>query len=151
MNDTVAVRQGPTQRADYLRFLPLTLRLLDNDLFGHVNNAHYYSLFDTTICEYLVATGILGRPDAAFRVVMAESGCRYHSEISFPQPIEGAVRVARLGQRSVRYQVGVFRAGAEVASADGFMVHVCVSRRTGRPAAMPDEWRAHFEALMVGE
>ena len=32
---------------------------MDNDVFGHVNNAHYYSLFDTAVCEFLVGRGIL--------------------------------------------------------------------------------------------
>ena len=122
---------------------------MDNDVFGHVNNAHYYSLFDTTICDYLTREGILRWRGPDLLMVVAESGCRYHSEIAFPERVTGAMRVMHVGQRSVRYGVAVFRADDEFASAEGFMVHVCVSAATRRPAAMPEGWRAAFDALMI--
>ena len=114
---TIPPRPGPGQRADYVRFLPLTLRWMDNDVFGHVNNAHYYSLFDTAVCEFLVGKGILTWRGSDRYMVVAESGCRYHSEVSFPDRITAGVRVARLGARSVRYDIGVFREDDDLASA----------------------------------
>jgi acyl-CoA thioester hydrolase len=152
---TISPRPKPGLRADYVRFLPLTLRWMDNDVFGHVNNAHYYSLFDTAVCEFLVGKGILtwrgktGRGEDHY-MVAAESGCRYHSEVAFPDRITAGLRVMRLGQRSVRYEIGVFREDEAAASAEGFMVHVCVSAYTRRPAPMPDTWRAALETLLSG-
>lgn len=144
-------RPPPGRRSAYVRFLPLTLRLMDNDIFGHVNNAHYYSLFDTTVCEFLTGKGILRWRGGDTMMVMAESGCRYHSEIAFPDRITGAMRITRIGERSVRYEVAVFRADDEVASAEGFMVHVCVAADTRRPTALPAAWRAELETLMIRE
>lgn len=148
---TIPPRPAPGLRADYVRFLPLTLRWMDNDVFGHVNNAHYYSLFDTAVCEYLVGKGILTWRGGDHYMVVAESGCRYHSEVAFPDQITAGLRVMRLGARSVRYDVGVFRDDDQVASAEGFMVHVCVSAHTRRPSPMPDTWRAALELLLAGE
>ena len=110
------VRPAPGRRADYVRFLTLSLRLLDNDIFGHVNNAHFYSLFDTTVCEFLTRRGILRWDGPEYLMVVAESGCRYHSEIAFPDAIEGAMRVVHVGERSVRYAVAVFTRSASTAS-----------------------------------
>ncbi len=141
-------RPAPGRRADYVHFLPLTLRWADNDVFGHVNNAHYYSLFDTIVCEFLVTRDVLRWRNTAMHMMMAESGCRYHSEIAFPERIVGGLRVARLGTSSVRYDLAVFREEAEVASADGFMVHVCVSAETRRPAPLPQDWRAVLQRLV---
>jgi acyl-CoA thioester hydrolase len=140
-------RPAPGRRADYVHFLPLTLRWADNDVFGHVNNAHYYHLFDATVCQFLVTRGVL-RPGAELHTVMAESGCRYHSEIAFPQLIVGGLRVARLGTSSVRFEIALFREDADAASAEGFMVHVCVAAATRRPAPMPDAWRATLQKLI---
>ena len=140
-------RAGPTSRADYPAFLPVTTRWMDNDVFGHVNNAHYYSFFDTAVCTFLVRHGILGTPDPAHIMVVAESGCRYHSETAFPEPLQAGLRVLRLGRSSVRYGIGVFREGAELAAADGFFVHVCVDAGTRRPAPLPDRWRAVLATL----
>ena len=47
MVDKVAPR-----RAGYAWFQPVTARWMDNDVYGHVNNAHYYSYFDTVINRY---------------------------------------------------------------------------------------------------
>lgn len=141
-------RPAPGTRADYVHFLPLTLRWADNDVFGHVNNAHYYQLFDTTVCTFLVNEGVLGWRESEMHMMMAESGCRYYSEIAFPDRITGGLRVARLGTSSVRYEIAVFRDGADVAAAEGFMVHVCVLGATRRPTRLPDAWRATLQRLI---
>ena len=135
-------RPPPSVRADYTLFLPITTRWMDNDVFGHLNNVVYYSLFDTAVCHSLVGRGILQGKRGTHLLLVAESGCRYHSEIAFPDPVKAGVRVATVGARSVRHEVGVFRGDADVASADGFMVHVCVNTATRRPSPLPDRWRA---------
>lgn len=143
-------RPGPAARPDFATFVPVTARWMDNDVFGHVNNAHYYSYFDTAVCTVLVDAGILGVAGAAHILVVAEGGCRYHSETAFPATLEVGLRVTRLGGSSVRYALGVFRAGARLASADGFMVHVCVDAATRRPAPLPDGWRRALSAYGGG-
>ena len=144
---TIPPRPGPGSRADYARFLPITLRWMDNDVFGHINNAHYYSLFDTAVCEFLVTHGILTWKGGDHYMVVAESGCRYHSEIAFPDRVTVGVRAARVGPRSVRWEIGVFREDAETASAEGFMVHVCVSAQTRRAEPFPEAWRTVLNTL----
>ena len=147
--NTIEKRPAPGRRAEYRRFLPMSLRWMDNDVFGHVNNAHYYSLFDTAVCEFLVGNGVLTWRGSDHYMVVAESGCRYHSEVAFPDQVTAGLRVMRLGARSVRYDIGVFREDDPAASAEGFMVHVCVSAQTRRPAPMPESWRAILQTLSV--
>jgi acyl-CoA thioester hydrolase len=146
---TIPLRPAPGLRAEYRRFLPMSLRWMDNDVFGHVNNAHYYSLFDTAVCEFLVGRGVLTWRASDHFMVVAESGCRYHSEVAFPDQITAGLRVVRLGTSSVRYDIGVFRNEDDSASAEGFMVHVCVAAASRRPAPMPEHWRAVLEQLVV--
>lgn len=78
---------------------------------------------------------------------MAETGCRYHSEMAYPDRIAAGLRVAHLGTSSVRYELGLFRNEAELASAEGFFVHVYVDRATRRPAPLPPDLRAALETL----
>jgi acyl-CoA thioester hydrolase len=145
-------------RADYRRFLPITTRWMDNDVFGHVNNAAYYSLFDTAITHFFVQCSILTWQGGSHLLMVAESSCRYHSEAAFPDPLTAGLRLARLGNSSIRHEVAVFRGDADVAAAEGYFVHVCVDasmRRcvdaaTRRPAPLPDPWRHILEAEMPG-
>lgn len=138
-------------RADYRRFLPITTRWMDNDVFGHVNNTTYYSFFDTAITHFLVQHSILNWHGADHMLMVAESSCRYHSEVAFPDRITAGLRVARLGISSIRHEIGVFREGAETAAAEGYFIHVCVDAATRRPAPIPDRWRQILEAAMSDE
>ncbi|MGZ5894010.1 MAG: acyl-CoA thioesterase, partial [Caldimonas sp.] len=51
--------------------------------------------------------------------------------------LEAGVRVGRIGGSSVRYEVGIFAAGAPETAARGHFVHVYVDRQTQLPAALP--------------
>ena len=143
----MTARPPPGTRADYRRFLPLSTRWMDNDVFGHLNNVVYYSLFDTAVCTGLVGAGILNWTGSSHFLVMAESGCRYISEVAFPDRIGAGLRIARVGERSIRHEIGIFREDEERASAEGFMVHVCVDGTTRRPSPLPDAWRAALAEL----
>lgn len=43
-----------TQKNVYPWFLPVQTRWMDNDQYGHVNNAVYHSIFDSVINGYLM-------------------------------------------------------------------------------------------------
>ena len=141
------VRPPPGLRDAYDVFLPLTTRWADNDVFGHLNNVVYYSLFDTALCHHFVRAGILQDPVATHILMMAESGCRFHAQVSFPDRVTAGLRLDRLGGSSIRHEMAVFANEATVAAAEGFMVHVCVDARTRRPARLPDRWRSALQGL----
>ncbi len=143
-----APRPGPGSRTAYRDFYPIITRWADNDAFGHVNNATYYSYYDSAVTGWLKHRGLIAFSDGPMWMV-AETGCRFYSEVAFPQALEVGMRVARLGASSVRWELALFREGTELASAEGLMVHVHVSRTTRRPAPIPDELRAAFAPVLV--
>ncbi len=142
-------RARPEARDAYRWFLPIPTRWIDNDVFGHVNNVQYYSFFDTTVCSYLVETGHFHPTEGAISAVVAESGCAYFSSVAWPDHLEGALRIERLGTSSVRYGVAVFREGAPESSAGGHFTHVYLSRETGRPEPLSDALRKALEPLVT--
>ena len=135
------------QRGDFPHFLPITTRWMDNDVYGHINNVVYYSYFDTVINEYLIRIGGLDIHGGPTIGLCVESGCRFHQALEFPETIEAGLRVARLGNSSVRYEIGLFRAAASAAAATGFFVHVFVDRATRRPAPIPAALRQALAQL----
>src|SRR6185503_5645559 len=120
-------------RADYRHFTTLTTRWQDNDIYGHVNNALYYGFFDTAINEYLIAEGGLDINAGDVIAFAAESQCQYLRPLAFPEVIEVGLRVGKLGNSSVRYELAIFKRGEDFAAAAGYFVHVFVDRRTQRP------------------
>jgi acyl-CoA thioester hydrolase len=125
--------------------LPIQTRWADNDVYGHVNNVVYYEYFDTVINRYLIDQGGLDIERGPVIGVCVESQCTYKRPASFPEALEGGLRVAKLGRTSATYQVGIFR-GAELC-AQGSFVHVFVDRATRRPAPIPDAIRAALERI----
>ncbi len=121
-------------RSAYKAFFDLPTRWMDNDIYGHVNNVHYYSFFDTAIAHYLIQEGGLDPKNSSIIGFCIESSCRYRKPISFPEPITAGMRVAKLGRTSVRYDVGLFRSDDQDTAADGYFVHVFVDRERKRRA-----------------
>ena len=147
-NEAAAIdRPQAVPRAAYRRFLPLTTRWLDNDVYGHLNNAVYYGLFDTVVNSVLIQSGGLDPSRGEAIGFVVESGCNYFAPLSFPQPIEAGLRVARIGESSVRYEIGIFAEGTPDTAARGYFVHVYVDRATRRPVPLPVHLRAVLEEL----
>lgn len=136
-----------SQRADYPHFQAITTRWKDNDVYGHVNNVEYYSYFDTVINTYLIRQGVLDIHGGAQIGLCVESHCRYDAPLAFPDLVHAGLRVGKLGNSSVRYEVGLFRENDPRPAAEGWFVHVFVDRETRRPAPLPDALRAALAAL----
>lgn len=143
-------RHPPGRRADYCYFHAITTRWMDNDVFRHVNNVNYFSFFDTAVTYYEMTSGVVDALEGPMYCVVAEVMCRYHSSVAFPDRIAVGIRVARIGASSVRYEIGVFRNDEDVASAEGYFVHVFVDRRTQRPVHVPEASRAILRSIAVG-
>ncbi len=138
-----------TARGDYPHRRAIPTRWNDNDVYGHVNNVEYYAFFDTVINAWLIEEGGLDIHRGDVIGLCAESHCRFDAALSFPEAVEAGLRVAHLGRSSVRYEIGLFRAGVEEPAAEGWFVHVFVDRAERRPAEMPARVRAALERLVV--
>ena len=138
-----------TSRTDYKHFTPIQTRWMDNDVYAHVNNVVYYSFFDTIVNGYLVNEGALNIEKSEVIGLVVETHCNYFAPIAFPETIEGALRVATIGNSSVRYEIGIFKHGADNPAAEGHFVHVYVDRETRRPARLPPALRKTLKKIEV--
>ena len=134
-------------RDQYRHFQPITTRWHDNDIYGHVNNVTYYSFFDSAMNIYLIEKGGLDIHNGEVIGFVVSSSCEYYAPIAYPEIIEVGLRVAKLGNSSVQYELAIFRLGEAQACAAGKMVHVFVDRVSNRPIAIPVSLRRALEAL----
>jgi acyl-CoA thioester hydrolase len=135
-------RPPPPARADFRWFMPITTRWMDNDPFGHVNNVVYYSWIDTAVNRFLIEGGALDIAASPVVGIVAETGCRYISQIAYPDPVTVGIAAVALGRSSVRYEAGIFRAAADAASAVGHFTHVYCDRAAMRPVPIPGPIRS---------
>lgn len=150
MNGPIAEREAPGVRADYVRFLPIGTRWSDNDAYGHVNNVVYYAWFDSVVNRVLISDGGLDIAEGDSIGLCVESGCRYHAPVAYPEDVTVGLRVGKLGRSSVRYELGVFVEGRELAAAEGHFVHVFVARASRRPVPLPPRIAAALAPLVRG-
>ena len=136
-------------RDGYPYVLEIPTRWADTDVYGHVNNATYYAYFDTAVNRHLTDHGLLDPRESPVIGVVVETMCRFHRSLAFPDVIEAGVRVTRIGNSSVTYELALFRKGDPEPAATGHFVHVYVDRATRRPTAIPPPIRAELDKLQV--
>jgi acyl-CoA thioester hydrolase len=147
MNDTTKSNAAAPKRSEFRVLRTMPTRWMDNDQYGHVNNVAYYSYFDSAVNGYLIeAVGIDTRTLPAIGIV-AETSCRYFREVSFPEVLHIGMKLEKLGNSSVVYQLAVFRGDDIEPAAVGRFVHVYVDARTRRPVAVPALIRSALERL----
>ena len=143
------MRQTASTRADYSAFSTLTTRWADNDIYGHMNNAVHYQMFDTAVNSYLLENGALDLKLGTTVFLVVETGCQYFSELAFPDRICAGIKVRTLGRSSVTYNVGLFRGEDNIAAAQGHFVHVNVDRVTRRPAQIQMKKKLALKKIMI--
>ncbi len=124
-------------RAHFDHVVSATTRWSDNDMYGHLNNAVYYELFDSAINGWLITgagVDVLALPELG---VVAESGCRYFRELEYPRLLDVGVRVERVGRSSITYALGLFDAETDELAALGHWVHVYIDRTSRCTVPIP--------------
>jgi len=129
-----------SQRALFPFFHRLRVRYSEIDAQGIVFNAHYLTFFDTALTEFMRAAGF------DYVNLVAETGADFHvvhAAVDFKQPvrwdeqIDIGCRVAKVGNTSLRFGLGVFGADDEVLRASGEIVWVFTDQKTHQPVAVP--------------
>ena len=131
----MTMRDAP--RSAFPHFHAIATRWMDNDVYGHVNNVVYYSYFDTAVNQFLIERGVLDIHSGGVVGFVVDSGCAYFSSISFPDTIHAGIRVAKLGNSSVRYEIALYRNDDVLPCAAGHFVHVYVERSSNRSVPVP--------------
>ncbi len=136
-------------RQRYPHLFELATRWADNDIYGHVNNAAYYLFFDTAVNRYLIDHGVLDAIRSEIFGVVVETGCRYFKSLVFPDLLDICLRVAKIGNSSVRYELAIFRRGETDPAATGHFVQVYVDRASRKPVPVPEQVRAVLAPLLA--
>lgn len=148
MTRPIEAKSQPEPRANYRVFRSIGTRWMDNDVYGHVNNVVYYSWFDTAVNAHLIDQGVLDIHYGQTIGLVIETQCNYFAPLAFPQTVEAGIRVARLGNTSVRYEVGLFAQGEALTAAKGHFIHVYVDRQSRRPTPLPANFKHVLEQLL---
>jgi acyl-CoA thioester hydrolase len=136
-------------RDNFRHFLTVPTRWSDNDQYGHVNNAKYLTFFESVIMGYLEVEAKLDLAAHGVQCFSVENMCRYIKPVQYPDIVDTGLRVGKLGNSSVRYEVGMFVSGSNEISAAGYFTDVFVDLATEQPVKIPDGIRAVLSRLLI--
>lgn len=136
------MQRDSVQRANFRFWTSLDTRWADCDPYGHVNNAQYYSYFDTALTRMLIERGVLRSADDSSIGLCVESQCCFFAPIKFPATVDIGVAIGKMGDKSLRYEIGIFELNSDKPLASGYFVHVFVDPATRRTKSLSDRQRA---------
>uniref|UniRef100_A0A8H7YA20 Thioesterase domain-containing protein n=1 Tax=Psilocybe cubensis TaxID=181762 RepID=A0A8H7YA20_PSICU len=80
--------------------------------------------------------------------LVISSYCNFFSPLSFPQVLDLGLRVNKLGNSSVSYEVGVFEEGKDAPAAVGGYTHVFVGSVSRKSSPMAEETKDGLAKLL---
>ena len=139
MTDDLTLDDFPAHSFDKLRYG-------DTDRQGHVNNAVFSTLLETGRVE-LLRDPAAPLHEAGREWVIARLTLDFVSELTWPGRVDIGTGVTRVGTSSVVMAQALFQDGRLVARAETVIVQT--DDVTRRSAALSDDARARFDALLV--
>jgi acyl-CoA thioester hydrolase len=124
----------------------LRVRWAEVDKQDIVFNGHYLTYFDVAITEYWRALGI-PYPAIVERwgsdLFVVKAGLEYHAPAHYDDELEVGVRTARIGNSSMRVEIGIFRGDEHLIA--GELIYVNADPVTRKSIPVPAELRALIE------
>lgn len=136
-------------RADFPEMQRVSTRWADNDMYGHLNNAVYYELFDSVLNAWLIRETGTDETTTPTLGVVAESSCRFYAELAYPHPVDVGVRVERVGTKSVTFAFGLFADGSDAIAAHGLWAQVYIDRAGRHSVPIPEDVRAVVDRALA--
>ena len=134
-------------RRDAFRFVHrLRVRWAEVDKQDIVFNGHYLTYFDVAITEYWREMGV-AYPAIVERwgsdLFVVKAGIEYHAPAHFDDVLDIGVRVAQIGNSSLQFGVGIFRADQHLIG--GELIYVNADPVTRKSVRVNDELRTIIE------
>jgi acyl-CoA thioester hydrolase len=130
------------QKDEFSFFYRLRVRYSEIDAQGIVFNAHYLTWFDTAITEFFRNTGfsykdLFTSRELDFHLIKAT--LEYLRPVHFDHVVDVGVRVARMGNSSVTFALGVFIAEQKECYCRGEIIWVCTKIGTYKSHPLPGD------------
>lgn len=133
---------------DYPVTVALTVHWGDMDALGHVNNARYFTWFESARIALFGRVGLtsVGKPEVG--PILAHTRCDFLAPVTYPAELVAGTRIERLGNSSFTMGYAIAHAaapGEPVARGEG--VVVLIDYTSGAKVRIPDDLRQRLAAL----
>lgn len=133
--------------AAYSHTQTVQTRFGDMDVLGHLNNVAFAALFETARTKFNRHAELWGRDFTGRRAVVAQVEINYLAEGSYPEDVEIATGIGRVGGRSWSILAAMFQNGRAIATCDAVIVMDPGEAGEG----LPDRFKERLAAFRVRE
>lgn len=127
-----------------MKRMPIQIRFTDIDIFGHINNARYPELFDTS--RYLYLTELISDFDPNGKsMVLVHLETNFRRQIVFEDKVFVETCVEKVGDRSIGMRQRIINEKDGTVHADSYGVLSTYDAVLQQSFPMPDAWRRRFE------
>ena len=135
-------------KSNYSYLEKVDTRFGDNDIFGHLNNIIYYSIFDSVINRFLINNCDYNPLNSEIIAISPETRCKFRKSLSYPEKVEAGLSTFKIGNTSIIYDIALFKLEEDVACAEGYFVHVFVKRnKMQEKVKIPEKIRIELERI----
>ena len=84
----------------------------DMDALGHVNNARFFTWFETARIAYFGKIGFEATRTSGVGPILAHTSCDYLAPVEYPGEVLAGARVTRIGGKSIHHEYRIADASA---------------------------------------
>jgi acyl-CoA thioester hydrolase len=129
--------------------VPIRVQWGDMDALGHVNNARYFTWFESARIALFERLRLdsTGTPEVG--PILARTSCDFLAPVTYPAELVAGTRITRLGNTSfgMEYVLRRVTPSPERVVARGEGVIVLIDYHSGAKVPIPDDLRAALEDL----
>ena len=136
---------------DFPVSVPILVHWGDMDALGHVNNARYFTWFESARIALFERVGLAAVGTPAVGPILASTRCDFLAPVRYPAELVAGSSVERLGNTSFTMGYGIAHAAEPdhlVARGEG--VVVLIDYATGAKVPIPDDLRAALSSFTPG-
>ena len=127
--------------------VPIRVQWGDMDALGHVNNARYFTWFESARMALFERLRLDSQGIPEVGPILAHTSCDFLAPVTYPAELVAGTRISRLGTTSFGMDYGIRQVspGTERPVARGEGVIVVIDYRTGAKVPIPAELRQRLE------
>ena len=127
--------------------IPIPVQWSDMDALGHVNNARFFTWFESARIALFQRVGVPTSGPSATGPILATTSCDFLRPVVYPATVRVGARVSRIGETSITMEYEVTDDALGHVYARGTSVAVIVDYSTMAKVRVPDDVRAAVAAL----
>lgn len=140
-------------RQDFRFWLQIPVRWADMDVYGHVNNANYFTYCESSRMGWFDAIELDSfRQASEHGPALVTATCNFRQQVRHPATVEVGTRATRIGSKSFQLEYELYRQADDTLVADGSSVVVWVDYGCGQAIALPEPLKErirHYEQLLA--